>query len=1285
MFPDRVIDAALRLDAVLATDAGFGGTGLPWEAAVDYAPVTDPARQDVVLRRRVPLPSALRDQYAYLESKCFIGLLPEIHRAWFTIDSRLFLWDYAGGKDLYPFEGVDQIIVSIGLAPPRPGVFVEDIRYVLVVSTPVEILLLGVCFGPDGSLTLVPTEISVVTDGVAMLKIVGADNSGRVFLAGRDGCLHELVYGETGLLSSIMGGGGFKKARLVNRSPTLAGTLLPSSIRASLAQDDPLIDLALDESRHALYSLSEKGRLTLYFVGDGTCKKLDTADCTVHAKRYSVGTMAPSKARGMVAIFPNREYGATAVHLIVVTSFGERLYYSTQPSVSRAESGVGMVSGTPEGQSSRPSRLHLIGWRPSPPSTGIQATPLRVYTSLWSNGALLLSDARDMDSDVLVSVFPDRSPYQGSLMNVRAPSPQTLPGVGGLPAVRESVVEIPLTQGPEISIDASTGPGGRAWAISEVSRTQRQASPDDSRDFIVLTNAAIHLYTKLRPIDRMRKLLSGGPSQLDVNWFIQLHGPAESCAVCLGIISGLDRPVEDRLSETDRTTADRAGELFRSMSGEPQLLVSGSFGDMPTNQGQGGFDARFDAGRPSSHYFPVVYSAGHDGMVICLARTLRRVWTCYVTSSRDPSGFQELSISANEMRAVRSVLSKIQNFMSRHVESFPADQSLNEHGKGNIQERLFSHLLHRKKADEARRIEVESIESMGLLCSRAKEALALLSIMDDHRLHRLFASLSDEVRRELTEMRFGELVASGRGEVIAGALLEALFASYSDDQSAVDSLGESLRSQAPSFFGGQDAIVHRGLNLIRQALRLKDQNSGPTDRIQELATLAVKTLEPVAAWIFDLPSVCSDLRALGAVPGLVQLCLRFAEPDASQERRHVAFACIFEALRPLVVSRSSTSDPTSSTLKDMALQVAFASKDDEFLSHLFTFLMELGPPGVEELLARPSSRVERFLLSREGDGRNLMWKFYSQHGRFVEAATILLALAEDAENSTSLDERVNLLSTALLNSRAGVSQGETPARTQTKELSDRVEVARVQLKIRDELRRLSDPESSEALVEIEGQLFDLSTLYNNYARPWELWISELEILRCAGYRDDGLVRRLWAKIIDKELGTATFSDNLKNRIITIGKEFYPSDLAFPLPWLVHLLEREHLTQAVSRGTVCDFAWVPDVFLQIGVTLDEVFLTYHAILENLDIFDGEDAGDDSFSWGQEASQVHLMKVVEALLLKVGMESRAQAPALDALALCRSRLRGMSHREAPALLTRLDALVVRSPTKKPRFPA
>ena len=110
----------------------------------------------------IPLPRALRS----LQPECetFLGLFPEINRVWMTVDNRLFLWNYYKGEDFYVFDGLDQLIVAVGLARPRRGVFSSDVQFVLAVSTPVEVILLAVKFDGDpvyGDICLEPTEFYV--------------------------------------------------------------------------------------------------------------------------------------------------------------------------------------------------------------------------------------------------------------------------------------------------------------------------------------------------------------------------------------------------------------------------------------------------------------------------------------------------------------------------------------------------------------------------------------------------------------------------------------------------------------------------------------------------------------------------------------------------------------------------------------------------------------------------------------------------------------------------------------------------------------------------------------------------------------------------------------------------------------------------------------------------------------------------------------------------------------------------------------------------------------------
>lgn len=128
-----------------------------------------------------------------------MGLFPEIHRAWLTIDSDIYIWTYEEGTDIAYYDGLNDTILSIGLVQPKPGVFHDFIKYLLVLCTSAEIIVLGVTFaaGADGlvdEIQLIANPVfSLPTDGSVISTVKGTE-SGRVFLGSKDGCLYEIVY-----------------------------------------------------------------------------------------------------------------------------------------------------------------------------------------------------------------------------------------------------------------------------------------------------------------------------------------------------------------------------------------------------------------------------------------------------------------------------------------------------------------------------------------------------------------------------------------------------------------------------------------------------------------------------------------------------------------------------------------------------------------------------------------------------------------------------------------------------------------------------------------------------------------------------------------------------------------------------------------------------------------------------------------------------------------------------------------------------------------------------------
>ena len=126
--------------------------------------------------------------------------------------------------------------------------------------TSFSLLILGVTFtqvNNEEEMQLLPEPLfSLSTDSTHMLCVKGTAQ-GRIFMGGKDGCLYEFAYkAEDGWFS--------KKATKINHSTSSFSFLVPGFINAALSEDDPLVQLEVDDSRNILYTRSEKGSIQVF-------------------------------------------------------------------------------------------------------------------------------------------------------------------------------------------------------------------------------------------------------------------------------------------------------------------------------------------------------------------------------------------------------------------------------------------------------------------------------------------------------------------------------------------------------------------------------------------------------------------------------------------------------------------------------------------------------------------------------------------------------------------------------------------------------------------------------------------------------------------------------------------------------------------------------------------------------------------------------------------------------------------------------------------------------------
>jgi nuclear pore complex protein Nup155 len=125
-------------------------------------------------------------------------------------------------QELASFMDQPDVITHVALVRPKRGMFVDDIKFLLVICTPVSVLLIGVAFSLQQGrkeLNLYATDLATSTE-VEMSSVIGTEE-GRIFMHDvRDGHLYEFHYQEK---ESWFG----KRVHLIDHSRGAVQSVLP--------------------------------------------------------------------------------------------------------------------------------------------------------------------------------------------------------------------------------------------------------------------------------------------------------------------------------------------------------------------------------------------------------------------------------------------------------------------------------------------------------------------------------------------------------------------------------------------------------------------------------------------------------------------------------------------------------------------------------------------------------------------------------------------------------------------------------------------------------------------------------------------------------------------------------------------------------------------------------------------------------------------------------------------------------------------------------------------------
>lgn len=1287
--PEALENAAKEVDRQLAADRQFPELSELINASqqiqttfsgindYDYPSLSSPSvglagLELVSLLKRVPLPAELMEQFNYMQCNCMMGLFPEIRRAWLTIDSNIYVWNYEDGSDSAYFDGLDETILCAGLVKAKPEIFKDEVRYILCLTTPVDIVLLAVTFTSKkiGSFShdefsemhLHPNPVfSIPSDNIYMTCITGTQ-SGRIFMGGKDGCVYEVAY------QAAAGWLPWRNCRKINHSSGTLSFLVPSFLSSTFSGEDAIAQLAVDNTRNTLYARSEKGTIQVFDLGaDG--QSMDyvaslTQDKITHKAESAARTNDRNLFKPIVHIAPIAKHESKGVHLVAITHAGVRLYFSTTNIRTPLE---------------RPTKLQLVHIR-LPPGFAPSATsqkPSKVHAAFYRQGISLMAASQTEDMDVLWGISPDSFPFQTPL--------------------KEMQVTVPMD--------------GRTWSLSEVPEfgnnmlshcpivrdqwmeppavVRQHASP--RRSYVALSSQGSYLFTTYRPVEQLQQLLiqSQGFDSDSVHAFFKCYKEDQACATCL-VIACSTQTSQQQIAEWATRAFFKYGESVShhpSQAGtpgnpaEPSITQGGSYVASPgVRQGFNSSGVVTSTPHPGGVgqavvRAEVIRSSKYDGLCMYFARILEMVWDARLVF--EDFLVPHLSEPQQHVPVLRSVLNvdqlgwilgklrQLQTWMEQNFRFLLPDREGGFPGVTMSGTQPFLQQTY-PGSNETINPEKNFVINFKSLVDRSVETLSLWQVLNEHNIEDVILHLDTTIRDRLKHVKFRDLAT--KGQEICSALIASLINCYLDDGTSTDIISEKLREVCPHLFSNDDAVSSKAGELLMLAKQSKDKAEQ-----ESILKDALRRYRQVTHQI-NLELICSLFESVRFYDGVVELSLyaalkrdpqgmalhfyRNGEPHGDMQGREAFIArqqcykCILDCLQRLLVIKTTPSqspglpsrpgpppapDPSALTPHDAekhmedVLSSSLSYGDELWHVVLYQWLIDNGL--TERLLEIKSPHLEVFLRRSSSQDQpnelkmlDLLWKHYEKTKNYSAAARILSKLSEKQSPGVTLELRLEYLARAIMSAKscnlrtAGSGDGEF-----LHGLEEKLEVARIQMQVYQALVRINSANPSrridQALIGLNSQLFDVTKLYGDFADEFDLSECKLAIVHCAGHYDPTLIETLWRDIIEAEL-----RDSLQNppsdrmaivskKIAYLGKVYVHSERYFPLGAIILMLEKK------SAELVWDPTWVFMTMLEMGIP----FPVLHAIYDKL--FKAKDQ-----CWRTQDKPLHILEVIYHLFMK-----------------------------------------------------
>uniref|UniRef100_A0A5K3FHU6 Nucleoporin_N domain-containing protein n=2 Tax=Mesocestoides corti TaxID=53468 RepID=A0A5K3FHU6_MESCO len=298
--------------------------------------------------KTTPIPPELFERLGRVKQCCRMGVFPQCRKAWLTVDSEFFTWNFEDGEDLAFYDGCQDVIISVCLFRPKLGILPAAIEYLLVLATPGSLVVLGVTYDftisqdgycSSGLLNVLPTPLYWLSTNNNYVTCIEGTSNGRLFMGNREGNLLEFTYGPIPSLDNNLSDLNLSPSdncSLVNHTASSLNFILPTILTSGFRPSGAITQISVDSRRGLLWTLTENSHLAVYQYDVAGVKattnyltklaSLTGSDVSSRASSV-VKSIDRSNFSKIISICALSEDGGP-IHMLAVTATGIRIYFT---------------------------------------------------------------------------------------------------------------------------------------------------------------------------------------------------------------------------------------------------------------------------------------------------------------------------------------------------------------------------------------------------------------------------------------------------------------------------------------------------------------------------------------------------------------------------------------------------------------------------------------------------------------------------------------------------------------------------------------------------------------------------------------------------------------------------------------------------------------------------------------------------------------------------------------------------------------------------------------------